>query len=307
MPSSTSLIERIDQKVRHHLPTAWGRLGRISDALAQRIEMAGPPILLLSLPRSGSSWVGQVLSAAENVLYLREPISEARRAHGERYTLVDVDPAAPSSLVKRVSDQAFSGLPVFPRGVIADARQWQIGQRRHKRVIIKEVNPLACAFWLQRYRPLVCFLIRHPAAVALSYRTLGWLDNPDVQLEQNDPTKTVWEKVGMRQGSIHHTVLHSLRDYPDSMIVSYEALCDAPMETFQMLFAFAGLTWNAHIEQTVQNHSTGGDRSLPYNTHRDSRALASSWKGRLDQEELDDLRRGYARFELPWYTTAQDW
>jgi hypothetical protein len=32
-----------------------------------------PTILVLSLPRSGSSWVGDVLSSASNVRYLRAP------------------------------------------------------------------------------------------------------------------------------------------------------------------------------------------------------------------------------------------
>ncbi|MEI8623683.1 hypothetical protein P4S67_04000 [Pseudoalteromonas sp. B137] len=33
------------------------------------------PILLLSMPRSGSSWLGEVLAQQDDVRYLREPIT----------------------------------------------------------------------------------------------------------------------------------------------------------------------------------------------------------------------------------------
>jgi hypothetical protein len=221
--------------------------------------------------------------------------------------LVNVDATSPPDLVKEVSDRAFAGIPAFPRGVIVDAQQWQIQRRHRGRVIIKEVNPLACAFWLQRYRPQVLFLIRHPAAVALSYRKLGWLDNPDVLMAQEDASKSIWERAGLRQGYIHRTVLDSLRDYPDYQIVSYEALCADPMDTFRTLFAFADLPWNDKAKQTVLDHSSGGDRSHTYNTHRHSKALARSWEGKLEADQLEDLRNGYARFDLPWYNTPQDW
>lgn len=301
------ILDRLARRITHYVYTSWGRLGGLSATLAERIEFAGPPVLVLSLPRSGSSWLGAVLGNAENTLYLREPVSERLRAADEPYTLVDVDPRHPTKVVEAASDRAFAGIPSFPLGVIRESRRWSLYRRRRSHLVIKEVNPLACAFWLQRYQPLVIFLVRHPAAVALSYRRLGWLENPDVQMDLNDPNKTIWEKNGLRQGYIHRTVLHCLQKYPHYRIVRYEELCYEPVASFQSLFAFAGLPWEDRARQLVEARSAGGDRGSNYDTHRDSRSMTDSWRGKLQESELEDLRRGYQHFDLPWYNDPQDW
>ena len=59
----------------HHSnsPVRWGRFPGLTGMLARALSPAEPPVLVVSLPRSGSSWVGEVLGAAPDAMYLREP------------------------------------------------------------------------------------------------------------------------------------------------------------------------------------------------------------------------------------------
>jgi hypothetical protein len=235
-------------------------------------------------------------------------VSERRRAAGAALTVVPVDADRPDPVVASASALAFGAVPVFPRGVVAAPRQWALHRRRRGRLVVKEVNPLALAYWARAYRPLVVFLVRHPAAVALSYRRLGWLGNPDVSAERPDrPDASAWETCGRRQGLVHRAALDALRDYPDGRVVRYEDLCRDPEGEFRALFAFAGLGWSGRVREAVAVRASGGDRASTFGTRRDSRRMADAWRGEIAPGELDDLRRGYTEAGAQLYAAPEDW
>ena len=309
MPVTTDapLCARLGDKLSRGLYTGWGRWPPLSATLANAFPPSGRPVLIVSLPRSGSSWLGTVLGGAPNALYLREPVSERRRAAGAAHTVVPVDPDRPDPVVRTSSALAFAGVPAFPRGVLPSPNRWALHRRRRGRLVIKEVNPLALTYWVRTYRPLVTLLVRHPAAVALSYRRLGWLGNPDVSMDTGRPESSVWEGCGYRQAHVQSEALHALRDYPDHRVVCYEDLCLDATTTFRDLFAFARLEWDDDVRQAVEARGAGGDRAATFGTRRDSRRMADSWRGELSPDDLGDLRRGYERVELPWYNAPEDW
>ena len=264
-------------------------------------------MLVVSLPRSGSSWVGSVLGKAPGALYLREPVSERRRSTGAALTVVPVDPERPDPVVAAASAAAFAGVPAFPRGVLRAPRRWALHRRRRGRVVVKEVNPLALNYWVREHRPLVVLLVRHPAAVALSYRRLGWLGNPDVSADLERPGASVWEACGRRQGLVQAEALEALDGYPDHRVVRYEVLCGDPVGQFRDLFRFVRLEWTDGVRRSVEASGAGGDRAVAFGTRRDSRRMADAWRGTLGPAELADLRRGYEQAGLPWYAAADDW
>ena len=57
--------------------TLWARFGPLSRWIGTAIQPHKPPILVLSLPRSGSSWVGETMGISKNAMYLREPINQS--------------------------------------------------------------------------------------------------------------------------------------------------------------------------------------------------------------------------------------
>src|SRR3990170_2276289 len=121
------------------VPVGWARFGPLSGFIARRVPTLRPPLLLLAFPRSGSSWVGEILGSAKNALYLREPLSQGLNVrNGRRGTVtLQVDAA-----YGRDMDRAFLGLPTFPRHVVLFPKQWNLRGRPAARVVIKEVNPL---------------------------------------------------------------------------------------------------------------------------------------------------------------------
>ena len=275
----------------------WAGLGAASWWFARVIRPLDPALLILSMPRSGSNWVGGTLGMAKNALYLREPITQMRLARGAKETLVEVNPAAPADEYREPAEMAFAGLPAFSRLSVMLPDQWRLAERRKRRLVIKEVNPLACAYLVDRFHPRVIFLVRHPAGVALSFCEQGWWS----------PDSMTWEEMGARQGAMLRAALDVLKDYGDYRLVRYEDLCLDPLARFRDLFAFAQLAWGDDIVAHIQNETSGGDRADPYSTSRLSRSMPWAWSCTIAPDALRQLRKGYAAHRLPWYEAEEDW
>jgi hypothetical protein len=293
--ASAAPVSDATETMRHVI--LWTRLGRVSWLLARAIRPLDPALLILSIPRSGSSWVGGTLGLAKNAMYLREPITQMRLAHGARETLVEVDAVAPADEYRKPAERAFAGLPAFPPLIVTLPDQWRLGERRKRRLVIKEVNPLACAYLVGCFRPRLIFLVRHPAGVALSFCEQGWWS----------PDSMTWEEMGARLGALLRTALDVLKDYGDSRLVRYEDLCLDPLARFRDLFAFAELDWGDDIVAHIQDEISGGDHADPYSTARLSRVMPRAWSSTITADALQRLRKGYAAHGLPCYQAEEDW
>jgi hypothetical protein len=303
-------------------PVRWANQGKFSMFLARMFKTSGPPILVVSLPRSGSSWVGEVLGSSKNALYLREPITQSYMAEGGKYTIVDIDPNLSGLRYQYFANLAFSGVPAFPRTVVIFPTRWSLLARRKKRLVIKEVNPLACQWLLQTYRPRVIFLVRHPAAVARSWKKLGWITSKDELLSATGrllkgplrPWKetvmsasSFWEMQGALQGAVLRHALDCFAAYEDFTTIRYEDLCTSPIKIFHDLFHFSGLPCNHDVEELILAKSSGANSAVPYSTMRNSKTMPDAWKGKIAAADLDSLRKHFCDFELPLYNTPGDW
>lgn len=289
-------------------PVRWARFGRLSLLAAKVVKPLAPPVLIISLPRSGSSWVGEILGSAANALYLREPINQSVIAAEGEAPLIPIDPERVGSVYALAADYAFSGLPLFPEDILWNPYQWPFIERRNRRLVIKEVNPLACR-WLLQFKPRVVFLVRHPAAVALSHRKMGWWHSVNGGWSEKD----CWRIHGEYQATILHGSNDSLLEYPDLLVVQYEQLCERPLAVFAEMFDFAGLHWDATIKQLIAKRSLNykspdsSDDLDPYSTTRNSLAMIDAWRTKMTGADLDELQKGYETFNLPWYRSEKDW
>jgi hypothetical protein len=276
----------------------WAQFGPLTNVAANRYNLYSPPVLVMSIPRSGSSWVGETLGLAPNGLYLREPVTQSFQAHGGKGTVVAVDPNEPLPVCKKAADLAFRGIPAFSERIVISGEQWTLSSRNGRHLVIKEVNPLALEWYLKEYHPRVIYLVRHPAAVALSYNRLKWWDVPEEKF---------WTRHGEFQARIQSSSYRLLKDYPDRLIVSYEKLCIDPFGFFCDLFKFAGLEWDSETEQYIEEHTSTEDCSDPSGTYRQSRNMINSWVGKISPEYLAQLREAYQASDAPWYKDAEDW
>lgn len=302
----------------------WCQLGPLSLDLACHRPMAAPPVLLISLPRCGSSWVGEVLGLSPTAAYLREPITQSRRVRqpGEPSVFELVPERLPSGSMAdlaRVANRAFAGVPDFQLHVVERPAQWAYRERPHRRVVVKEINPLLLDWLLKRYAPRVIYLVRHPAAIANSYHRLGWT-GPQLETRFSEAflsslkqdyrpfLSSFWAEHGAMQALVHSFAASALKGYEHHEVIKYEDLCRRPHHHFRQLYAFAGLEWNDDISRQIKERSDASahDRSDIYGTVRDSRAMAKAWKQEVPLKVLRKLREAYLHFDPPYYRSAWD-
>ncbi len=274
-------------------------MGTAGFVLAKHLPTMQPPVLILSLPRSGSSWAGATLGRARNAMYLREPLTQGLNHRGLFETTVfDVNPNDPPSVYAECAANAFAGFPAFPERIARFREQWSLTTRSTRRLVIKEVNPLAIKWLVRSYEPRVLFLVRHPAAVAASYKRKGWRQ----LVTDND-----WKRHGAYQGCAHRFALDSLEGYDDYRIVHYEALCANPLAEFSGLFHFCELTWDSYIEAFITGTTSSEDSIRDRRVTRDSLAMIHAWREQVTRRQLRSLRSGYSMYDLPWYADDEHW
>ncbi len=281
-----------------HNPIFWAQFGLLSWRLANLIKPLLPTVVVLSLPRSGSSWVGEVLGSAPKALYLREPLTQSAVDFGaHNFQLTDETFSEPPPNYETFLKAAFQGLPIFHPRVVTKPEQWSLYRRWGRRVVIKEVNLRMCPLVIRKFQPRIILLVRHPAAVLQSWRRLKWAGS----------TQTEAEALAHDQARLLRQTLDTLADYPQHCVVRYEDLCLDPVTQFRRLYDFAGFTWHEQVEALIQEHLQGGDRADTYGTFRKTAEMVDAWRGGLSQEELQSLRDVYHQYDLPWFSQASDW
>lgn len=282
----------------------------VGEILAAAVPTLTPPILLVSLPRGGSSWAGRLLGSSDRSLYLHEPVTQSHLARLGGRGVSEFEMAACKRPRAYLRDAALAlhGVPRFPESVVHFRDQWRPATRRRRRVVVKEVNPLALDALVDRFRPRVVYLLRHPAAVARSYKSLGW-DGSQLFRSRFAPATLsalereftiphdagFWEQSGALQAIVQHRVMRVLGAWPDHTVVRFEDLCRNPVGGFARLFDFCGLPMTPDLEAEIErsSHADGPYRPGGSDTVRDSRAMAGRWKQEVDADSIAAVRRGY--------------
>jgi hypothetical protein len=264
------------------------------------------PVLIISMPRSGSSWVGKVLSHSTDTLYLREPISQAHRlnfpAVQSEYTN---DALEHSSYYKKCALNAFEGPPNFIHSSIFKPARWH--EAGEKVRVIKEINPLFLNYIMDKFQPKIIYLARNPAAVANSYFNQKWLSNRfkraftdkeyiDLQEKYSFKVKNeFWHDFGLFQSVVDTMSMATLDGYKDKLIVKYEDICNNPFDEFKKLYEFSGLDFTeadkGYINKTSStntNYKVGN-----YDTTRNSSEMANKWKTLIAEKDINAIKLGY--------------
>lgn len=301
----------------------WARFGPLSTWIAGAWKVRRPPVLLISLPRSGSSWVGATLGLSPGALYLREPISQPHlELHKQRGVVFTIRPDALPEGYQRHADRAFLGLPRFRPNVVRFPAQWSLSSRSNRRVVVKEVNPLAIGWLVERFRPKVVYLLRHPAAVAASFARLGWMSSVQSAGDERRfsvarigldpalvaPHRTIWGEHVALQALVMQSALAALAGYDRHHVVRYEDLCADPVGQFRRLYDFAELPWQADVAAAIEEQTSVDDhnRFESFSLYRNSKAMAESWRTDVEEAARDDMKSAFLHYGLPHYAGA-DW
>lgn len=281
--------------VDSHSPVKWARWGWLSQSIARLWRQQQPSVLVLSLPRSGSSWVGETLGNATDALYLREPISQGDPRIREWGTVVTLDEPEVAQIYRELAGKAFLGWPDFDFRIVNFPHQWRLRWRRPRRVVVKEVNPLAVNWYVERFRPNLIHLIRHPAAVALSFQKHGWIAD----------TPSAWAENGAFQAQVLANALPTVEKH--GHLVRYEDICEQPLACFEELFRIANLRWDAWSRDYVNSRTQGKRTDDKWATTRNTKNMAHAWRSHVNPTHVATLRAAFAEVDLPFYQTDEEW
>lgn len=225
-------------------------------------------VLLVGLPRSGTSWVGSVLGSSPSVEYVREPITQSWLGADHKTPLVDpaADPGYRDHCAKLL-------------------------QRDGRRRLIKEVNPLLVPYALEQHPVQVVLLHRHPCAVALSYHERGWTRLDTEQRFGVPSSNDFWQDHGVYQALLLEPAAAAIAGRGE--VVAYEDLTRRPGRAFAALAAALDLVWGEKSSHYLETTLTEGDRNDPYALRRDAAAARDRWMTALTEDQQEAVLAGY--------------
>ena len=276
--------------------------------IARLFPYKQPTVLLLSYPRSGSSWAGAILAHSNDLTYTFEPVTRPYQKYQAGYAMADLnDPEIYREYLK-YSQEAFRGLPPKQWDSSENPGAFSLSGRNQRQLLIKEVNPRATELYCQHFQPVILFLVRHPAAVALSFWDRGWLASPDVRSYALDFDGDDWEKFGYAYGIAMKTAFDTILAYsiPHKILI-YEKLASDPLTEFKHIFEYLKLNEPKDFNEVINEYCFSGSATQGYQTRRISSRMIAKWKEKLALEAIAKIQSGYLQSGFAYYQSQSDW
>jgi hypothetical protein len=283
------------------------------------------PILLTGIPRSGTTWVGRILSAGGEVGYINEPFNLAVSPgsfrvpvdHWFAYVTTDNEERVLPALRPALEFEYPLARELRRCRNRTDLdhtlRSWRDFVRsRGRRPLVKEPHAVFSAAWFaHRLRSDVVVMVRQPLAVVSSWKRLEWsfdfanlLDQPALmrdwlgpfEAEMRGALSPAWslvERVALLWKIIYSVVADER--FPRVHLVRHEDLSADPAGGYAHLFELLDLAFTPQGAEAVAR-STGADNPTetrvekPHETKLHSKANLENWRHRLSTEEVDRIR-----------------
>ena len=252
-------------------------------------------ILVTGAPRSGTTWVGNVLAAGKDTLYLHEPFNPSFPSPYTRMRMrnwfaridPDVDRTVDEQL-RQLLDLKFKPCSLkladlrHPRSLakrLAKCTQGLAGTIKANSILIKDpIAVLSSDVICERYDVKPIFLIRNPAACVSSIVSRGWRTDytqlhaqrdrleslipdeiPVIERLASDPTHSSLENAAYLWRIINLCVYRFLEMRPDWILVHHEDLLKDPISRFKSIFKQCDLDWNKSNEDFIRNSILEGE------------------------------------------------
>ncbi len=251
-------------------------------------------VAIVGAPRSGTSWLGQIIDSCPNVRYRYQPIFS--------YAFKDaVD-----------EDSSPEEYQEFFEGIYKSEDDFLCQKERKERGIYpvfknKNEEPDVLAFKMVRYHHLVpdmieyfdflkgVGIIRHPCAVINS-----WLSTPKEFPDDAEP-KEEWRHAECRnEGNpeefwgfeawkeVSDIYMELEERHPDQFtILRYEDLVDDPIEKTRGLYDFLDITYTDQTEDFLKKSQQEHEED-PYAVYKDKK-VKKKWRWELDEDIKDEI------------------
>jgi hypothetical protein len=269
----------------------------LSSIRQERPAAAGEPILVTGMHRSGTSWLGAMLSAGGELLNIQEPLNVnhrqtiLRRQAARWYSYISATnereylPWYRDALDHRihpVHDISRARL-ISPRDPFRIVQKWASttrARRTRQRVLFKDPFAVFSADWfIAKLRCKTVISIRHPAAVVSSLKKLGYtfdfrnlLEQEALMRDRLDPFRAEMEAACtdpddvVGQGSLLWRTIngfvagHFAQD-DDVVLVRHEDLSSDPLRRYEELYDRLGLEFNEAAHRTITRFTSAQNPS----------------------------------------------
>jgi len=287
------------------------------------------PILVCGAHRTGTTWVGKMLSAGGETGYISEPLNVLHRpgilTPPTRcwYTYICADneeeylPGFQETLrFKYHTLDELRSLRSFKDlgRMLRDWSSFFFARTHNLRPLLKDPFAVFSSPWFaSRLGCQVVITIRHPAAFVSSLKRLDWpfqlqdlLDQPLLMRDWLEPFRSEIERIASQpadtigQNSLLWRLVYSvvkslLAAHPEFTLVRHEDLSLDPPAGYEKLYARLGLAYTdkacrAILASTSSENPEELKRSSAHAVRLDSRANLANWKRRLSAAEIQRVR-----------------
>lgn len=251
------------------------------------------PVLVTGSPRSGTTWVGKMLSESEELYYVHEPfnpnyppgsgICNVRFSHHQTYVTDDNEVAYYRPIRDMIEGKYNLRAALGDVKSLQDVRKALAGQRRLREYrrqgmspLIKDPIALMSAGWLgRRFDINVVVMIRHPAAFAASMKRLNWgfdpslwaLSQPMLLRDYLSPFEPelqgllssragIVEQAAMLWKIAYFVVWKYQMKFPDWIFLRHEDLARDPLAGYKRLFGALGLRFTDEARDKIVESSS---------------------------------------------------
>ena len=298
------------------------------------------PILVTGSHRSGSTWVGNMLSVPPDVAYVNEPFNikyhpGTPRPHFKHwYTYVCEENEA--THYEYIQDCLTYRPHIFQNtlkyGSMNDVKK-QIryqgrmlnARRIKKRPLMKDPLAILAVEWLANTFDMeVVLLIRHPAAFVGSLKKANWphpfdhflqqpllMENHLSEFESEITKFTETEQDLVDQGILLWNIIYSMvlkyqASYNQKWIfIKHELISAAPLREFKLLYNRLGIPFTDHVEDRIAEFSVVKPADQD-SLRRDSKTVIKNWQKRLTKNEITHVKEKTERVASQFYS-EEDW
>ncbi|MFK8025102.1 MAG: sulfotransferase [Ilumatobacter sp.] len=289
-----------------------------------RLDESRSGLLVTGAHRSGSTWLGRLLAAADELHYVQEPYNIVAHTRwtptrperqfwysrpGDGWTeqldrVVELRPPLVASLRDIGVDQR--RLRRLARLHVDAAK----ARRRSARPLMKDpIAVFSTPYLVERLGFVPVILVRDAVSFVGSlvarnwtFDFSHWIDQPQLMNDllaghraaiEARPEDLVEQGI-VEWNAIYDAVASFGAEHPDWLIVRYEDLAADPSTEIPQLFEQLGLRFGANQAAVLEELTTGpkGDGKTAIDVRRDSSEALSTWSQRLDDDQVERIRAG---------------
>lgn len=265
------------------------------------MDIHNPPILVTGSHRSGSTFIGRMLSLHPSVGYIFEPFNIRHGIEGvDKQFIYIKEGMADEEKYAHLVEQILTGKAKYKSTYSADEDSIlkSVGKKllksgtnylylkakynpKVKRLLIKD--PIACmsSEWFhQKFGMNVVVIMRHPAAFVSSIKRLNWGSSLTDFMNQEHLVKdhlhpylagideeklSVVERLSIIWNCIHSVLLTYVERNPAMIMVRHEDVSMNPIAEFRKLYEALDIEFTPHIERKLKKFTNPDNPVDPTN------------------------------------------